>query len=225
MIRQGDYSDSRIHLWQADLEISRYVEDRLLHQLSHDELQRANRFRFERDRRHFIAARGYLRELLGDYLTCAPRSIEFMYSKYGKPQVSGASLPFNVSHADGKAVFVLSSSADIEAIGVDIESMKRKVEVRLVAKHFFAPAEVEALFALPVSEQFAAFLRCWTRKEAFIKAKGDGLSLGLDQFEVDFAQVDRAALLATHYDPTDCEHWQMEDLGLEEGWVGAVVWR
>lgn len=226
MIEPIHFSDSRIYLWQADLEIKRVIEDHFLNLLSEDEVQRANRFRFELDRRHFIAARGYLRELLAGYLNLAAHNIEFAYSEYGKPSVIGpVPLSFNVSHSKGKAIFAVSDSAEIEAIGVDVESLQRKVEITLVAKHFFAPMEVETLFALPESEQFAAFLRCWTRKEAFIKAKGDGLSLGLDQFEVDFVQPERSALLATHYEPEDYKHWQMENVSLDEGFVGAVVWR
>lgn len=226
MIESLHCSDARIHLYQANLAIDQPTEDYLLGLLSEDEVQRANRFRFEVDRRHFIAARGYLREILAASLGISAKKLGFGYSKYGKPHVIGPLSPaFNVSHAMGLAIYALSDASEIEAIGVDVESFTRKVEIRLVANSFFAPAEVDALFSLPESEQFAAFLRCWTRKEAFIKAKGDGLSLGLDQFEVDFVLPERAALLATHYDPADCRHWQMETLVLDEGFVGAMVWR
>jgi 4'-phosphopantetheinyl transferase len=172
-----------IEVWLArlDLGIDQVVQCTEL--LCGDEQLRAGRFRFERDRRRFIVARGVLRMLLGSYLDIAPAAVKFGYTQHGKPFLTNhaSQIHFNLSHSGERALYAISISFDL---GVDIESLKREIDYESLARRFFAPREYVALLRVAEPDRKRAFYACWTRKEAVVKAIGDGLSLALDQFEV-----------------------------------------
>jgi 4'-phosphopantetheinyl transferase len=174
-----------VHVWRATLDKTPSQIQSYLHNLAADEHVRAERFYFERDREHFIAARGVLRAILGGYLHRTPESLSFCYSSHGKPALAGESaedaIRFNVSHSQGVALFAVTRGREV---GIDIEHIRFDLEVAEIAERFFSPWEVATLRALPIEAQRQAFFCCWTRKEAYIKARGEGLSLPLDQFEV-----------------------------------------
>jgi 4'-phosphopantetheinyl transferase len=181
--------------------------------LAEDERARAERFVFDRDRVRYIAARARLRRILGGYLDCAPESLRFAYGTAGKPALPGIS--FNLSHCGDLAA--LAVCADAVPLGVDIEAV-RPVE-ESVARLFFAAGERAALQALPEAEWLLAFHRCWTRKEAYVKALGTGLGADTRSFEVSIGH--EAALLwcATG----DAGRWSVRDIALPPGFVGAVA--
>ena len=221
MFEQISISTPSCELWKAKLDISSNLAGKLSQLLTQEENHRANRFTFPRDRLHFIAARAFLRQLLGSYLSKNASEIAFRYNSFGKPMLKkDSSLRFNLSHSAGLAVCGISNRGEI---GVDIESLRPEVDVHLIAKHFFSPGEQKVLASLPPQNQTKAFFRCWTRKEAFIKARGDGLTLGLDQFEVSLDSDAYAELKATYFDPGEMKNWQMFAFRPEEGFVGAVV--
>lgn len=172
-----------IEVWQARLDLHAEEVTQCAKVLSHDEKLRADRFHFEHDRRRFIAARGKLRLLLGSHFDIAPTAIAFAYMKNGKPFIAGntAQIHFNVSHSEERAFYAISRTC---RVGVDIEYLNRDIDCQGVGKRFFTHSEFTALQQLPAASRKRAFLACWTRKEAVIKATGDGLSLPLDQFEV-----------------------------------------
>lgn len=190
-------------------------------ELSPAELARAGRFHFERDRRRFLRARRALRAIVADYLGTVPGAIEFQYGGQGKPRVAVAPpLYFNLSHSQALALLAMTRLGEI---GVDVEWI-RPIELE-IADRYFAPAEVAALRALPAAEQTAAFFRCWTRKEAYIKARGEGVLLPLDGFEVSLAPGDPAALLRVREDDAEAQRWQFEHLEPAPGYVGAMALR
>jgi len=195
-----------VHVYAADL-------DELLGDpsvLSDDELERASRFRFERDRRRFVAARSTLRQLLAAYLDGSPSDICFVYGPYGKPDVPASHLSFNMSHSDSSALFAFGPPFEL---GVDVEVLTFGVrDDERIASHFFSPHEVATLRAHPPSAQPRAFLRCWTRKEAFVKARGDGLSLSLQDFDVSFALGEPPAILRTAWSLDEPEEWTLRDI-------------
>lgn len=199
-------------IWFASLDepFTRMGAERVL---SDDERARAARFHFARDRDRFVARRIILRKLLAQYVRRAPEDIRLAYGPRGKPALGGpddgSRIRFNASHSHGTGVFVVTADREV---GVDIERFPAPDDGDDVARHFFAPAEVAALQPLPAAERSAAFLRCWTRKEAYIKSRGDGLSLPLDSFEVSLTRDDPPALLATHHDPADAGRWSLFDL-------------
>jgi len=183
-----------IEVWlaQLDLDADQVRQCALL--LSPDELLRADRYRFDRDRRRFIVARATLRKLLGGWLAVAPDAIVFAYTRNGKPFIAdpAADIQFNVSHAHERALYAISRS---HALGVDIEYLNRDVDYDALARRFFTCREYTELQRIPESGRKRAFLACWTRKEGVIKATGDGLSLPLAQFNVTVAPDDAPRVL------------------------------
>lgn len=191
--------------------------------LSPEEWGRARRFRFERDRRRFTVARGVLRTLLGQYLGIDSRSIEFSYASHGKPFLAGAlsaqRLYFNVSHSGELALYAIAREREV---GVDIELVHTIDDAQQIAERFFSLAENAALRALPAEVKEEAFFTCWTRKEAYIKALGEGLSLPLHEFDVSLTPGEPARFLGA----VDREHalrWTLRELDPAPGYVAALV--
>jgi 4'-phosphopantetheinyl transferase len=207
-------------VWSAALDQPAEVVQRLHGLLAADERSRADRFHFDRDRRRFIVGRGVLRSLLGSYVHQPPDRIVINYSAYGKP-ASAAPLQFNVAHSHELAVFAFTAQAPV---GIDVEYQQRVVSDRdRLAERFFAPQEHEAYRALPEAEKRPAFFRCWTRKEAYIKAIGTGLSHPLDRFVVSLAPDQPAALLSSTDDALASQRWLLVHLEPRTDYVGAVA--
>lgn len=152
--------------------------------LSPDELGRASRYRRAADGQHFIAARGQMREILAAYTGVAPASLRFSYNPHGKPALAGGEPRFNLSHSAGLGLLAVALNQEV---GVDIERLDRVVDYANIAARFFAPEEAAALRALPAASQARGFYNGWTRKEAYIKARGQGLAIPLDSFTVSLA--------------------------------------
>lgn len=195
-----------VDLWQWPL-VAADPDD-----LSADEMARANRFVFSRDRDRFIAGRARLRRILGRYLGQSPGRIAFSYGAFGRPEVTGIS--FNLSHSGEQAMLAVTKRA---AIGVDIEAV-RPIDPEVARTHF-APSEVKALMALPDAEQVGAFYRCWTRKEAYLKAVGTGLSTDLSSFTV---TLDACARLVT-CSSREASRWSLHDIALDRDMAGALA--
>lgn len=174
-----------IEVWTAKLEAGTTALAEYERMLSADERARAQRFHFERDRHRFIVARGILRTLVGERLGLAPAAVAFSYLAHGKPAVAGSTLDFNLSHSGNRALFALCANG---RVGVDLEALDQDVDVMALARRYFHPGETAALRQLPQPLRRPAFFACWTRKEAVVKATGDGLSAApLDTFEVSVA--------------------------------------
>ena len=191
--------------------------------LDDGERERANRFVFERDRHRYIIAHAGVRTVLGRCLNRSPESLRFTAGPRGKPYLVDAAvdLRFNLSHSGERALLAVSEGQEI---GIDIEK-HRPIEIDLLARRFFAPAESDALHALDSSDQIPAFFRCWTRKEAFIKAIGDGLfGYPLDGFEVSVAEDDSPQLLRScTADPDAVARWRIVSLPVEPGYAAALA--
>ena len=187
-----------MHRWCVTLDVSPAASASLYATLSEDERDRSARFRFERDRRRFTVARGVLRELLGRYLGTDPGEIRFAYNPFGKPALSpefGSRIKFNLSHSAGCALMGITAGADI---GVDLERVRAQPDHAEIAQRFFSPAEVDELSRLPGHLQTQAFLRYWTRKEAYVKACGESLD---DGASTDVAAAPRWSVYTVHPAP------------------------
>ncbi|HEX6184608.1 MAG TPA: 4'-phosphopantetheinyl transferase superfamily protein [Pyrinomonadaceae bacterium] len=217
-------SGGEVHVWRARLDVDAKTFRELWESLSPDERARAERFHFRVDREHFIAARGGLRDVLGRYTGTAPRHLRFSYDAYGKPSLDGEAgggrLRFNVSHSKGVALYAL---AEGRAVGVDVEYVREDFASLEIAEHFFARSEVAALRAVADGERAAAFFDCWTRKEAYIKARGEGLSLPLHLFSVSLTPGQPAALLSTEGEPQEAARWSLLELFPGEGFRAALA--
>ena len=210
-----------VHLWQRRLDARAEELSACYSLLSSEEQDRARRFLVERPRSEFVLTRGTLRSLLARYLGRSPQEVRFRYAVQGKPALEGDSdLSFNVSHTDGLA---LMGFVKRRSIGVDVENLDRKIEAERLAERFFSERERQALRTLRGDELQAAFFRCWTRKEAYIKGKGGGLSLPLHQFAVSIAASDRDALLATRPDQAEAARWTICDVPMGPAYAAAVA--
>jgi 4'-phosphopantetheinyl transferase len=194
--------------------------------LAEDEWRRADRFVNESDRRRFVAAHGLARIILGRCVDRPPQSLHFAVASRGKPRLEDQAVPlrFNLSHAGGRALLAISRDREV---GVDIERV-RAIEVLELATRFFASGERAALCSLPSDQQQAAFFRCWTRKESFIKALGDGLSFPLDGFEVSLAaesahEGQEPILRACDAAPDELGRWTIAPLVMDPGYAAALT--
>jgi 4'-phosphopantetheinyl transferase len=215
----GGLDPGTVHVWYASLDD--LPEAVLREPLSHDERERVRRFHFERDRRRFVTARGLLRFLLGHYVGRDPADLRFGYGPRGKPFLAGNDGPrFSLSHSGG--LVVLAFARDRE-LGVDIEQERPLPEAEDLARCYFSPWERAELRRLSPRERQPAFFRCWTRKEAFIKATGNGLSCPLDAFDVTLAPRDPARLLRIEGEPEAARRFWLEDLQPAADVAGALA--
>ena len=213
-----------VHVWQASLDESSTHRDSFIRTLAADERTRAERFHFQRDRENFITAHGVLRAILSLYLNRGPESLSFCYSSHGKPALAcksgGDAIRFNMSHSHGVVLYAVTRGRDI---GIDVEFIRRDLEAEQIAERFFSPSEIATLRALPSSLRRHAFFLCWTRKEAYIKARGEGLSIALDQFDVSLIPGKPAGLLSTRPDSDEALGWSLQDLTLDLGYAAALA--
>jgi len=216
--------DEEVHVWRAGLDLPTAQLERLHRVLSPDEQEKAARFHFEKDRQHFTAARGFLRMILGRYLGSDPGELRFSYNSYGKPSLaaefSNPPLRFNLAHSHGLALFAFNRGREL---GIDLESIRPDRATEEIAERFFAEAEVSALRSLPLEARVRAFFDCWTRKEAFIKARGMGLSLQLDKFAVTLRPGETPALLSVADDPEALSRWILRNLEPADGYAAALA--
>lgn len=177
-----------IHVWRASLDLAPTALRHFEVTLAPDESSRADRFVFAGDRKSFVAARGILRELLGRYLQRSPSEIDFSYERRGKPVYRARNvespIDFNLSHSHGRAVYAIARGRQL---GVDVEMVRPAVASEGITERFFSQRECAELHSLPPQSQAEAFFNCWTRKEAYIKARGDGLEIPLNSFDVTLA--------------------------------------
>jgi 4'-phosphopantetheinyl transferase len=182
--------------------------------LDAEERAQAQRFRFDRDRRRYVVRHLWLRELLARRLECSPREIRFAHNPFGKPALPGRDLNFNLSRSAGKALCVVAQGVEL---GCDLELRNRDLATDAVAERFFSPIEQLCLSSLPADRRVEGFFNCWTRKEAYIKARGLGLSYPLDAFDVSLAPDEPARLLR------GCEGWSVQSFEPAPGFAAAVV--
>jgi 4'-phosphopantetheinyl transferase len=212
-----------IHVWRFALSALDERRNSLWETLIQEERERARRFYFERHRRRFVVARGMLRTILGRYLQERPECIQLRYGIHGKPVLEGRSdLHFNLSHSGDAGLLALTRCQEI---GVDLEQVRPRDHLEELAGRFFAPPEVAALAALAPAERERAFFQCWTRKEAFLKAGGEGLARPLDSFCVSLGPDDPVRLLTVNGDPTEAARWSLRTLTPWPGYVGCIAIR
>jgi 4'-phosphopantetheinyl transferase len=210
-----------LHVWLAHTPSARESVEQFASALSSEEEVRASRFRFPNHREQWRTTRILLRLLLGRYLETPAREIAFQRGPHGKPYLKNPSQPdfqFNTSHSGDYSVFAFTRRAEV---GVDIEHIRNDLKRRDdIARKYFARGEQEHLQATPESERDRVFVECWTRKEAFVKARGDGLFSGLSEFEV---SLTGPRVLSIGGDSAAAHDWWLNALPDIPGYAGAVV--
>ena len=216
--------NNAVHVWRASLHVSASYLHTLEDTLTADEHARAERFYFQKHREHFIAGRGLLRNILSRYLDREPDQLRFCYNSYGKPvlteEAGAAELCFNLSHSHGIALYAITCGREI---GIDIEYFRPDVEAEKLAERFFSPREAAVLRALPERLRKEGFFNCWTRKEAYIKAEGKGMSIPLSAFDVSLTPGEPAALLHTQNQPQETSRWSLQALNPAPGYAAALA--
>jgi 4'-phosphopantetheinyl transferase len=215
-----------VRIWSTSLEVgAAELQDRES-VLSEDERRRARRFVFERDRVAFVAARAALRSILARCTAVDAASIQFAYAAAGKPELAGAAaasgIRFNLSHSEALAVIAVALE---RPIGADVEWLGREVDYEPVARTFFSAAEVAALTALPPHLRKQGFFNCWTRKEAFLKATGEGIGSRHARFDVSLAPGEPARLLRIGDEHPSAAHWHLHAFEPAPGYVAAVAFQ
>lgn len=223
MLECAEVPPDDVHLWRIELAAVVPGESRWQRILSPDEQTRAARFHFARDRQRFSATRALLRIVLGSYVGSAPEKLVFAYLDKGKPFLKSRgtddALEFNVSHSGDVALLAITRG---RSVGVDVEQIRENLDPLAIARRYFSPHEQSRLGTLEGSDRYAGFFRCWTRKEAYIKARGDGLSLPLDAFDVSLNPGDQNALLACRTPDPDTKMWSLREVTAGEGYVAAL---
>lgn len=212
-----------IHLWFVDLDLSAPQLQRLTATLSPEELAQADRFIKQQHGDRYRASHGWLRDVLARYLLCAPGAIEYEQGLYGKPYIKGVSsfVHFNLSHSHSHALIAVMAEQEV---GVDIEYLNPTLQVMDLAKRFFSDREVAQLESLAADVQREAFFRCWTRKEAYIKALGKGLFISLKSFSVSVKAAGFDCLLEIDGDEKQANNWCLGSVSLEnEHYIAAVA--
>jgi 4'-phosphopantetheinyl transferase len=214
-----ELSEGETHIWRANLDTGPEVLRRLGTTLDNDEKARAARFHFARDRDYFAACRGILRELLGRYLGRSPECIEFLYGAQGKPAYRprdpGPPVRFNISHSHGLAVFGFARGREV---GIDLERIRPEFAGQEIADRYFSAQELVELQALPAAIKPEGFFLCWTRKEAYVKARGLGLQVPLDSFSVSLTPSQPELLQSE-----DSRRWSLHSFKPAPDFVAAIV--
>ena len=210
---------NEVHIWRASLDVDSTVRERLSAVLSTAEQERAARFAFARDRNRYAVARAILRQLLGGYLREPPQDVVFETLPHGKPILAATaripSLRFNVSHSHQFALFAFCLEHEL---GIDIEKIKPEVAFEGIENHYFSPKERAELESLPRDLRPEGFFLCWTRKEAYVKARGEGLKVPLESFSVSLTPGNPAVLQSS-----DEQRWSLYPLDPTAGFVGALT--
>ena len=217
-------TNTKVHIWHASLDQPVEVLQKLGFVLSEEEIGRAERFRYRQHRQYFIAGRGILRFLLSQYTGIAPGQIQFAYTQSGKPLLTSRDetmdICFNLAHAGGLVLYAFTCG---RRIGIDLEAIRPIEEMDEVAKMNFSPQEYQKFQMIHEEARLTAFYNCWTRKEAFVKAIGDGRSYPLQDFEVSLAPGETARLISLQGSQRRASNWSMHDLRTRDGHVAALV--
>lgn len=220
-------AEDEVHVWRASVLQPPATIQYWRSLLSEDEVARAERFYFEKDRHRFIVSHGLLRVLLARYLNTPflnASQLRFCNNDYGKPSLDlgmqDRTLNFNLSHSDELVLFAFTY---VRQIGVDIEYMRPDLDYQSLAEHYFSSLEHQMLQALPASARLEAFYQCWTRKEAYIKARGKGLSIPLDVFDVSLRPDEPAMVLGSREDPQETERWKLYALHSDSNYASALA--
>lgn len=212
-----------VHLWTVRLEASERNFGRCFIWLSADERARAERFHFDRHRRRFVLGRGALRSLLGSYLGIEPVDVSFTYGPQGKPALADAACPlrFNTSNSGDLAAYAFTNGCEI---GIDVEQHRAVRDLERIAGRFFSPEEAAELLELPAAEKASAFFNCWTRKEAYIKARGGGLSIPLNSFRVTLRTGVTARMVSLAGSEEEARAWTLHEFTPAQDYAGALAY-
>ncbi len=216
-----DLKPHLVDIWRVQVNIPADSRKLLEATLSADETERAARFHLAADRDRFIAAHGCLRDILTRYLHCEPHQLSFSKGEYGKPTlISNEGIDCNLAHSGDYALIAIAQG---RKVGIDVERMRTGISSFMIARQYFSKAEVAELEDLPIEQREVAFFTCWTRKEAYIKGQGLGLSLPLESFDVSLSPNEPAILRATRPNTDEAARWTLLSLDIDSHHAAAIA--
>jgi len=218
---------AEIQLWNIDINPASHDADGLFSLLADCELERAGNFRFEEHRHRWVAGRAMLRMILSGVTQQSPESVVFEYNDHAKPRLhylsGNETVHFNLTHSGDVALLAVTSAGPV---GIDVEQVKRLPNIDAVVDRFFSPAERRAFKTVSGdADRLQAFYACWTRKEAYLKALGCGMSQPTDTFDVAFLADTEPKIVAIDGEQSAARHWLLFDLDVSPGYVGALAIR
>jgi 4'-phosphopantetheinyl transferase len=227
-VPERELAAGEAHVWRLPLDIGQSSLASAIDLLSPDERERADRFQFEVPRNRFVVGRGLLRVILGRYCDIPPERLRFNYGPHGKPELTlgegtrrtGGALHFNLAHSEGVGVLAVTQ---IGPVGVDLEQVRRLLEFKELVGQFFSAWEAAEFSRLPREQQPAAFFNLWTRKEALLKATGEGIGHSLNRVEVSFLPGEPARVLSLPAEPWAGGEWSLVDLSISPAYAGALA--
>lgn len=212
---------NQVHLWRVFLNQPAEQIQQLSQTLSADENSRANRFHFQKDRHNFIVSRGSLRIILSRYLNLPPQNLQFTYSKQGKPALdTDTKICFNLSHSHQLALYAITLNREI---GIDIEFIRPINEAENIVKNYFSPTEIALFNNISPAHKPEAFFNAWTRKEAYLKATGQGLTQPLNEIEVSITPGEPAKLLSISGDTHKASQWTLTHLIPHPNYIACLA--
>ena len=212
-----------VHVWRARLSLSTVAVSRRRGSLSSEELERVDRFRSEHDRTRFVLGRIVARSVLGSCLEQPARDVQITLDYLGKPIVAAPSetlIHFNIAHSGDYVLFALARE---RRVGVDVEQIRETNDLKEIAARYFSKIEYLRLLTVPERLRAESFYRCWTMKEAYLKARGEGFRLSLDAFDVAFLPSEMPRLLETRFNYVDAKQWCIYKLDLGSAYLAALA--
>lgn len=227
-IPEPELAAGEVHVWSLALDVGQSSLAEVTEFLSPEERTRADRFRFEVHRNRFVVGRGLLRIILGRYCNVSPERLRFSYGPNGKPELApdgnarreGGALHFNLAHSEGVGVLAITQTGPV---GVDLEQIRRLRDFSGMVSQFFSTREAAEFSKLPWEQQPAAFFNLWTRKEALLKATGEGIAHSLDRVEVSFLPGEPARVLALPAEPWAGGEWSLTELAISPAYAAALA--
>ncbi|MEB3341542.1 4'-phosphopantetheinyl transferase superfamily protein [Okeania sp.] len=215
-----ELSPNNVHIWRANLKLSPSQIEKLLTILSSDEIERANKFHFARDKNRFIIARAKLRKIISHYLNIEPQKLQFSYSDRGKPYLKNTSILFNLSHSQDLALYGITK---VNLIGIDLEYIRPMNDAENLAKRFFSAQEYNFISELPSEKKQETFFKLWTCKEAYLKATGDGLAGGLEKVEISLNYEKKVEFFCINGNIQEASNWYLYQFIPQDNYIAAVV--
>jgi len=215
---------NEVHVWRAFLDLPQFEMESLLEILSVDELERASRFHFERHKKRFIVSRGILRNILSHYIDIIPQKVFFEYSSQGKPVLAHkpgeATYHFNLSHSGEFALYAVSPES---GVGIDIERIQDDISVDQISQKFYSHKEIHQLEIIHKNDRSELFFQYWTRKEALLKATGEGISFQMEQCDVSLIDGGVLSPIILPGNNEESSSWYVQDLSPGPGYVAAIA--
>jgi 4'-phosphopantetheinyl transferase len=212
--------EDEIHIYRSTLEKPPAEVKQLEKILSPDEIEKAYKFKFETDRNNYIVGRAFLRNILNKYLEIDASKINFSYAEKGKPFIKDSIVKFNLAHSKSYVVYAFTLEKEV---GIDLEYLKEMPDAREIAKGFFSKDETHELDKVSEKNLELAFFNCWTRKEAFIKAVGEGLSYPLADFTVTLIPGDEPEIIWIKKNPEEINDWSMINIEVKENYISSLA--